>query len=256
MTQNICDGHYGQLIPDPDPERCYAYIHCVVSVPNYHECPIGEIFNEVQGRCLLGNRDTCEVDILSETCRDIFFGARPYPGEDSTGRLFIGCILGEGQLLSCYENEVFDSMTNECIVGQISTTLSTETSSTSTSTEEITTSSSTSTPPTPSTSTSTSSSSTSTSTYSSTPSTSTSTSSTSTTSTETTTTSTITSTSTQSTTTTSQEITPSSSTTSSSSSSPIITTTPPVTTTTPFNPCRGFPNGEILFETIIWMNLT
>lgn len=239
---NICDGHFGQLIPDPD--RCYAYINCVLSTPQYYECPIGNIFVESQGQCLPGNRQTCQVHILDEICRGVFWSARPYPG-DETGKIYVGCMMGEGTLFSCFENEIFNTEINECILDQItsSTVSSTQTTSTqvpsttSSSQEQSTTSTSEFTSSTQDLTTS------STTQESSTTSSSEITSSTQESSTSSTS-------EVPSTTTSTQEISTISSTSTqeiTTSSSQLITTTSILPTAQPLNPCLGHLDGKLNF---------
>lgn len=85
----------------------------MLSTPHSHECPAGEIF--ALNQCWPGNRDTCELDSLEQICQGVFFGARPYPN-DNTGKVYVGCIKGIGTLESCHENEIFDVEHNRCEV--------------------------------------------------------------------------------------------------------------------------------------------
>lgn len=112
QSQNLCDGNFGRLIPDPAPNQCFRYINCILSTPQFHECNEGEIF--VDNQCSRGDRETCEVDSLETICRGVFFGARPLPN-DETGRMFVGCVNGIGTIHSCLENELFDIERNQCV---------------------------------------------------------------------------------------------------------------------------------------------
>lgn len=49
---------------------------------------------------------------LEEICKNVFFGARPHP---YSIYLFIGCIRGDGTILTCLNGEFFDSNALECL---------------------------------------------------------------------------------------------------------------------------------------------
>lgn len=106
--ENPCTGNLGRLLPNPN--NCFSYTQCILSNPQTHECPEGEVFAE--NRCVPGNRDTCEADSLEQICAGVFFGARAYPSDP---KLFVACIKGIGTLESCNEDEMFDVEVNRCV---------------------------------------------------------------------------------------------------------------------------------------------
>lgn len=51
---NPCEGHYGEIIPYPDPEMCNRFIVCALSIPMFYTCPPETIFDVSSGRCIAG----------------------------------------------------------------------------------------------------------------------------------------------------------------------------------------------------------
>jgi hypothetical protein len=49
---------------------------------------------------------------VGDICRNVFFAAKPHPTSDF---LYIGCMRGDGLILQCFVNEVFDIRINECV---------------------------------------------------------------------------------------------------------------------------------------------
>jgi hypothetical protein len=103
---NVCDGNYGQLVPNPN-GQCYSYIHCVLSSPIPYDCPIGHIFDPINRECVLGDRKNCQIHNFTAMCEGIFFKALPYP-DDHNDKLYVGCIKEEPTVFSCLENETFN----------------------------------------------------------------------------------------------------------------------------------------------------
>ncbi|KAG5670125.1 hypothetical protein PVAND_000407 [Polypedilum vanderplanki] len=131
QNENICDGHYGEVIPDPD--RCDGFIMCVLSNPNYVDCPPRTVFSATKRQCVSGNPKTCVEYDFEAICNDVFFGARPFPDpEEKT--LFIGCVRKYPNVMQCYENEIFDTDTNQCFYVEPPPTTTTTTTTTTLST--------------------------------------------------------------------------------------------------------------------------
>lgn len=53
---------------------------------------------------------------LNELCQGILFATVRHPTDQN---LFIGCIKGKGTILGCDENEVFDSLTVQCVANEL-----------------------------------------------------------------------------------------------------------------------------------------
>lgn len=130
--RNVCAGLYwGQIVANP--YNCYSYYVCILTVPSERSCPPYEVFDASQKRCVAGNPDDCTIfgstvtlpttteettttrppPSLSEICRGVFFGARPYPDSYTT---YVGCIREKGVLFQCFENEEFNPNINECLL--------------------------------------------------------------------------------------------------------------------------------------------
>ncbi|KAG5672297.1 hypothetical protein PVAND_002434 [Polypedilum vanderplanki] len=124
------------------------------------ECPSGTIFPSGGNQCVPGDRSTCTVlsptttTIVSTTptttttislnvCEGINIGSIAIPGDCTR---FILCLLGEGELISCGNNEVFDQTVGRCVAGNPLTceVFTTTTLATTTTTTLITTTTSTS----------------------------------------------------------------------------------------------------------------
>lgn len=49
---------------------------------------------------------------INQICENIFFEARPFP---DNREYFIGCVRGQGFVLQCYQNEIFDENLLRCV---------------------------------------------------------------------------------------------------------------------------------------------
>ncbi|KAG5677761.1 hypothetical protein PVAND_007492 [Polypedilum vanderplanki] len=57
-------------------------------------------------------RTTTSPPNINDICKNVFFGARPFPDSDT---LYVGCIRGNGVIQECFVKEIFDKTINECI---------------------------------------------------------------------------------------------------------------------------------------------
>lgn len=150
VSANECSGKIGGFVPNPD--DCTKFYVCVFFVPFSRSCDENEIFDAERLECVSGDPSLCRsgaettefvpynTTILPDTtmstvpqpidttttiprttipppniadiCSGVFFSARPHP---TNQELYIGCMRGDGLILQCFLNEVFDRKLNECV---------------------------------------------------------------------------------------------------------------------------------------------
>lgn len=60
VSANPCAGlWFGDYVANPD--VCYKYYACILTIANERTCPSGNVFDPVNRRCVPGNQETCEI---------------------------------------------------------------------------------------------------------------------------------------------------------------------------------------------------
>ncbi|XP_052892609.1 uncharacterized protein LOC128300545 [Anopheles moucheti] len=101
-----------------DPKSCWNFVFCSYGTVNHLTCPVGEIWSQRDGSCLPGNRKTCELQEVIETCQDRSDGVLPHPHDCSR---YLECSRGVTTVVDCMHGEVFDNVFGKCVVGNTKT---------------------------------------------------------------------------------------------------------------------------------------
>lgn len=129
-AQNPCAWIFSGKIAHTDPTRCNEYFSCTFFIGSLRNCGTHEIFDSDLRSCIPGDPSACfsstsqfpttteniqtttELN-LAEICDEVFFSARPHPVSKT---LFIGCIRGDGIIMTCLYGEIFDSNLLKCVL--------------------------------------------------------------------------------------------------------------------------------------------
>lgn len=77
-----------------------------------------EVFKTVSqqpspSKSLNTNTSITDHKSVAEICRGVFFGARPYPGTETS---YVGCTRDKNVIIECFDGEVFKRSVNECVI--------------------------------------------------------------------------------------------------------------------------------------------
>lgn len=107
---NPCDGISSGMIPyEPD---CNYFIYCLNEVANIRRCPVMQIFDPIEVRCVPGNPETCEILSTTTTttttisppiCPEVDDPFNPifHPHPSDCGKYFM-CFNGTAILRECH----------------------------------------------------------------------------------------------------------------------------------------------------------
>ncbi|XP_053679175.1 multiple epidermal growth factor-like domains protein 6 [Anopheles nili] len=114
--QQICQGVSYAF--HPHPYTCWKFVFCIFGEANKFECPAAEIWSRQHDACMLGDRDTCEVLDVANSCQGQPDGVLPHPTDC---RLFLECLNGHTTVNECWRGEIFDPAQGRCVLGNTAT---------------------------------------------------------------------------------------------------------------------------------------
>uniref|UniRef100_A0A182WEN5 Chitin-binding type-2 domain-containing protein n=1 Tax=Anopheles minimus TaxID=112268 RepID=A0A182WEN5_9DIPT len=109
--KTVCQGRPDGALTYPT--DCTRYLRCANGQPSIVDCPRGEVFEAVTGRCVVGNTETCTR--IDSICRGVVDGTvLAHPNECDS---YISCQGGISNANKCPTGEILNAQAQFCAPG-------------------------------------------------------------------------------------------------------------------------------------------